>query len=259
MRQYEEMWSFRKLDTMKKLGNSVSVTVSREVEYPSMRQYEKKWSIRQWDSMTRCGVSVIETWDSIKICVVSICWTVKRVVGPPSMKQYEEMWILRQWDSIKICGVSVSVPVRREINVLQDEVEKNYAVINDKFGSAVTNKRKTAVWGSISIMVSFLGVVHRSAKECKDKWANTKKEAKKIFSVKKRDYGKTGGGPQGKPVSVAVNRTTDLCKDSASFKGIGGVESCIIGLCHEVGINRSSLLEAVFHRKTLNGSHAGVM
>ncbi|VDI60510.1 Hypothetical predicted protein [Mytilus galloprovincialis] len=52
-----------------------------------------------------------------------------------------------------------------EINVLQDEVEKNYAVINDKFGSAVTNKRKTAVWGRISMMVSSLGVAHKSAKE----------------------------------------------------------------------------------------------
>ncbi|CAG2207048.1 uncharacterized protein LOC143081877 [Mytilus galloprovincialis] len=78
------------------------------------------------------------------------------------------------------------------------------------------------------MMVSSLGVAHRSAKECKDKWGNTKKEAKKIFSVNKRDQGKTGGGPQAKPVSVAVNRTIDLCKDSASFKGIGGVESCII-------------------------------
>lgn len=117
-----------------------------------------------------------------------------------------------------------------EINLLQDEVEKNYAVINDKFGSALTNKRKTAVWGRISMMVSSLGVAHRSAKECKDKWGNTKKEAKKIFSVNKRDQGKTGGGPQAKPVSVAVNRTIDLCKDSASFKGIGGVESCIIGM-----------------------------
>ncbi|VDI15511.1 Hypothetical predicted protein [Mytilus galloprovincialis] len=117
-----------------------------------------------------------------------------------------------------------------EINLLQDEVEKNYAVINDKFGSSLTNKRKTAVWGRISMMVSSLGVAHRSAKECKDKWGNTKKEAKKIFSVNKRDQGKTGGGPQAKPVSVAVNRTIDLCKDSASFKGIGGVESCIIGM-----------------------------
>ncbi|CAG2231599.1 unnamed protein product [Mytilus edulis] len=43
-----------------------------------------------------------------------------------------------------------------EINLLQDEVEKNYAVINDKFGSSLTNKRKTAVWGRISMMVSSL-------------------------------------------------------------------------------------------------------
>ena len=52
-----------------------------------------------------------------------------------------------------------------EINVLQDEVEKNYAVINDKFGSAVTNKRKTAVWGRISMVVSSLGVSGGSRKK----------------------------------------------------------------------------------------------
>ncbi|VDI61086.1 Hypothetical predicted protein [Mytilus galloprovincialis] len=127
-----------------------------------------------------------------------------------------------------------------EINLLQDEVEKNYAVINDKFGSAVTNKRKTAVWGRNSMMVSSLCVAHRSAKECKDKWGNTKKEAKKIFSVKKRDHGKTGGGPQARPVSVAGNRTIDLCKDSASFKGIGGVESCIIAGATEARLSEDS-------------------
>ncbi|CAG2240562.1 unnamed protein product [Mytilus edulis] len=90
------------------------------------------------------------------------------------------------------------------------------------------------------MMVSSLGVAHRSAKECKDKWGNTKKEAKKIFSVKKRDHGKTGGGPQAKPVSVAVNRTIDLCKDSASFKGIGGVESCIIAGATEARFSEDS-------------------
>ncbi|CAG2246867.1 unnamed protein product [Mytilus edulis] len=62
------------------------------------------------------------------------------------------------------------------------------------------------------------------------KWGNTKKEARKIFSVNKREHGKTDGGPQAKPVSVAVNRTINLCNDSASFKGIEGVESCIFGI-----------------------------
>ncbi|XP_052086591.1 uncharacterized protein LOC127723914 [Mytilus californianus] len=127
-----------------------------------------------------------------------------------------------------------------EISVLQDEVEKNFAVINDKFGSAVSNKRKTAVWAKISMMVSSLGVAHRSAKECKDKWGNTKKEAKKMFSVKKRDHVKTGGGPQAKPLSVAINRTIDLWKDSASFKGIGGVESCIIAGATEATLPEDS-------------------
>ncbi|CAC5402674.1 unnamed protein product [Mytilus coruscus] len=116
-----------------------------------------------------------------------------------------------------------------EISVLQDEVEKNYAIINDKFSTAVSNKKKSAIWNKISMMVSALGVAHRSAKECRDKWSNTKKEAKKVFSVTKKDHARTGGGPQAKPLSLAIHRTIDLCKDSASFKGFGGVESCIKG------------------------------
>ncbi|CAC5404788.1 unnamed protein product [Mytilus coruscus] len=88
-------------------------------------------------------------------------------------------------------------------------------------------------------MVSSLGVAHRSAKECKDKWGNTKKEAKKMFSVKKKDHVKTGGGPQAKPLSVAINRTIELCKESASFKGIG-VESCIIAGATEATLPEDS-------------------
>ncbi|CAC5407308.1 unnamed protein product [Mytilus coruscus] len=127
-----------------------------------------------------------------------------------------------------------------EISVIQDEVEKNYAVINDKFSSSVSNKMKTAVWTKISMKVSSLGVAHRSAKECKDKWGNTKKEAKQIFSVKKRDHAKIGGGPQAKPLSMAINRTIDLCKDSAFFKGIGGVESCINAVATEATLPEDS-------------------
>ncbi|CAC5380379.1 unnamed protein product [Mytilus coruscus] len=74
-----------------------------------------------------------------------------------------------------------------EISVLQDEVEKNYAIINDKFSTAVSNKKKSAIWNKISMMVSALGVAHRSAKECRDKWGNTKKEAKKDITEDDRD------------------------------------------------------------------------
>ncbi|CAG2207296.1 unnamed protein product [Mytilus edulis] len=38
-----------------------------------------------------------------------------------------------------------------------------------------------AVWTKISMMVPALGVANKSAKECKDKSGNVKKEAKKVF------------------------------------------------------------------------------
>ncbi|VDI60337.1 Hypothetical predicted protein [Mytilus galloprovincialis] len=80
------------------------------------------------------------------------------------------------------------------------------------------------------------------------KWGNTKKEARKIFSVNKREHGKTDGGPQAKPVSVAVNRTINLCNDSASFKGIEGVESCIfVNLSDELLNRLAGEVRAITH------------
>ncbi|XP_052064421.1 uncharacterized protein LOC127704421 [Mytilus californianus] len=117
---------------------------------------------------------------------------------------------------------------QEEVNVIQDQVQKNYKVLNEKFGDGVTNSRKTAVWSRISILVSALGVANRSTKDCKDKWANTKKEAKKVFSQLNKEQRATGGGPQPKRLSLAIERTIDLCKDSASFKGLEGVESVLV-------------------------------
>ncbi|CAG2210322.1 unnamed protein product [Mytilus edulis] len=73
-----------------------------------------------------------------------------------------------------------------------------------------------------------MGVAIRTAKEVKDKWTNCKKVAKRVFSDNRRESVKTGGGPKPKEVSIAISNIIDLCKDSASFKGIGsGVETDI--------------------------------
>ncbi|CAC5394831.1 unnamed protein product [Mytilus coruscus] len=58
--------------------------------------------------------------------------------------------------------------------------------------------------------------------------ATPRKRQRRCSQSPKKDHARTGGGPQAKPLSLAIHRTIDLCKDSAaSFKGIGGVESCI--------------------------------
>ena len=116
-----------------------------------------------------------------------------------------------------------------EMNVIQSQVEKNFDLLNEKFGDGITNQRKHAVWTRISLCVTALGVAERTAKECKDKWANTKKEAKKAFCKRNLERSKTGGGPEPKKLSLAIERTIDLCKDSASFKGRDGVETDIHG------------------------------
>ncbi|VDH96879.1 Hypothetical predicted protein [Mytilus galloprovincialis] len=87
---------------------------------------------------------------------------------------------------------------------------------------------KAQIWQTIAQQTSALGVAIRTAKEVKDKWTNCKKVAKRVFSDNRRESVKTGGGPKPKEVSIAISNIIDLCKDSASFKGIGsGVETDI--------------------------------
>jgi hypothetical protein len=58
--------------------------------------------------------------------------------------------------------------------------------------------------------VSALGVAQRTPKECKDKWGNTNKEAKQVYSLARKEQRQTGGGPEIKLVTPAINRTIDL-------------------------------------------------
>ncbi|VDI29534.1 Hypothetical predicted protein, partial [Mytilus galloprovincialis] len=46
-------------------------------------------------------------------------------------------------------------------------------------------------------------------RDCKDKWANTKKEAKKVFNKLNKEQRATGGGPQPKKMSLVIERTNN--------------------------------------------------
>jgi hypothetical protein len=52
--------------------------------------------------------------------------------------------------------------------------------------------KKLEVWSNISRMVSALGVAQRTPKECKDKWGNTKKGSKKVYSLARKEQRQTG-------------------------------------------------------------------
>ena len=73
-----------------------------------------------------------------------------------------------------------------EINVIQDEVEKFFSLLNDKFSTANANQKKLEVWSNISRMVSALGVAQRTPKECKDKWRNTKKRGQESLLLSQK-------------------------------------------------------------------------
>ena len=80
-------------------------------------------------------------------------------------------------------------------------------------------------------MVSVLRVAQRTPKECKDKWGNTKKRLRKSF-LRQKGAEANRWCPEIKLVTPAINRTIDLCRDSAAFNGIGGFKTSVNGnLC----------------------------
>jgi hypothetical protein len=81
-------------------------------------------------------------------------------------------------------------------------------LLNDKFSTEKANQMKLEVWSKISRMVSALGVAQITPKERKDKWGNTKKEAKKVYSLARKEQRQTGGGPEiklGTPAMLAFS------------------------------------------------------
>ena len=73
-----------------------------------------------------------------------------------------------------------------EINVIQDGVEKNFSLLNDKFSTSKANQKKLEVWTNISRMVSALGVAQRTPKECKDKWGKHQKRSQESLLLSQK-------------------------------------------------------------------------
>ena len=76
-----------------------------------------------------------------------------------------------------------------EINVIHGEVEKHFSLLNDKFSTA----KEIGKFGQKSAGVSAVGVAQRTPK---NRRGNTKKEAKKVYSLVRKEQRQTGGGPE---------------------------------------------------------------
>lgn len=113
-----------------------------------------------------------------------------------------------------------------EEDLIQQLVEKHSSVINGKLTNTVTNQLKKKVWDDIAIKVNSLGVAIRTATEVRNKWRNTTRVAKAVYTTHSSELFKTCGGPAPKQPSSAVGKVIDLMKDTTSFRGIqGGLET----------------------------------
>ncbi|VDH92652.1 Hypothetical predicted protein [Mytilus galloprovincialis] len=70
-----------------------------------------------------------------------------------------------------------------EEDLIQQLVEKHSGVINGKLTNTVTNQLKKKVWDDIAIKVNYLGVAIRTATEVRNKWRNTTRVAKAVYTT----------------------------------------------------------------------------
>ncbi|CAG2194248.1 unnamed protein product [Mytilus edulis] len=113
-----------------------------------------------------------------------------------------------------------------EEDLIQQLVEKHSSIINGKLTNTVTNQLKKKVWDDIAMKVNSLGVALRTATEVRNKWRNTTRVAKAVYTTHRSELFKTGGGPAPKQPSSAVEKVIHLMKDTTSFRGIqGGLET----------------------------------
>ena len=111
---------------------------------------------------------------------------------------------------------------QEEANIILTEFDKHKVYLNSGFSNEVTNEGKKLIWNDIASKVNSVGVTLRTGDHCKKKWKSMKIEAKKQFHLREKARNQTGGGPPPKELKPCIQRTIDLMKDHASFKGVEG-------------------------------------
>ena len=115
---------------------------------------------------------------------------------------------------------------QEEANVILVEFTNYKHILEAAFTNTITRDTKKKVWNEIATKVNAIGVAVRTGEQCKQKWKTMKMDAKREFNVRQKSFYKTGGGPPPKELKSSVQRTIDLMKDQASFKGVeGGVDT----------------------------------
>lgn len=122
------------------------------------------------------------------------------------------------------CSVSVKRERKpnfsdREVTVLLELYQQHCHLLQSKFSSVVTQKRKTGIWEDIATGVSACGVAARAAGDVRKKWIDIKRAALKANSASKRPQ--TGGGPP-PPRPWFVDNVLDVLGEETSL--VDGIE-----------------------------------
>ena len=105
-----------------------------------------------------------------------------------------------------------------EVRVLLEEINLEHHMLFMANTQAVTNKVKTDAWRKITDKISACGVAVRSPQEVKDKW----RALKGAVLNKQRQQGKTGGGPEEKPLPYEDLILNIIGENSNLYTGIDG-------------------------------------
>ena len=105
-----------------------------------------------------------------------------------------------------------------EVRVLLEEINLEHHILFMANTQAVTNKVKADAWRKITDKISACGVAVRSPQEVKDKW----RALKGAVLNKQRQQGKTGGGPEEKPLPYEDLILNIIGENSNLYTGIDG-------------------------------------
>ncbi|KAL3119832.1 hypothetical protein niasHT_005892 [Heterodera trifolii] len=113
-------------------------------------------------------------------------------------------------------------------SALAQKVRDNYEELFPQSKEAAFSRRSQSAWADITSEINAEFGSSISEKQCKEKWHNLKKIAKRENADEQKHRRGTGGGPKRlESKDPALQIITDTMGESASFKGIPGGRSSV--------------------------------
>ncbi|KAL3097738.1 hypothetical protein niasHT_026834 [Heterodera trifolii] len=113
-------------------------------------------------------------------------------------------------------------------SALAQKVRDNYEELFPQSKEAAFSRRSQSAWANITSEINAEFGSSISEKQCKEKWHNLKKTAKRENADEQKHRRGTGGGPKRlESKDPALQIITDTMGESASFKGIPGGRSSV--------------------------------